>query len=416
MPANEFVERRCPTCGEALNVMKNDIEVVLRCTCEWKKGVQDRIKRTIHPTFYQNGVKRICHWRPPCFDMKESAPCYRFVKGQKILAIKKIYDFCFNNFSLEKSIITGRNIFIRGPKGSGRGLLIASMKFLAAGRDISVTPYSGEWAIFKAQVIDAESMGKPSETAKAILSREYLDPEFMTLENIKAEPFLLSQQRKIRGSSIFDLILAKRQAVRGAMAFSSSNFVGEIADTFGDKFYEVVMDDKTDMVLLLSPEEVLSIIRTVKSKLDKLDNSLPDFMEKFKNQKKHKAETNYAEILDESNLDYSFLLECMVCSKFSNNSSLTTTIEGFSLHNKTLKAMLDEIEKSKQDDPNSYERMVDRVSIGIIKQCKVLAEKMTDKEIKEVVKILWMAASSQFEEERKMAISMMNMMSGLENG
>ena len=131
----EFIQKNCPECGEPKNAIREGKERRLRCKCDWERGFFDRVKATIHPDFYEKSVKTLRDWHPAIYepfghwDKSKEMPTeeQRIVMAQKAVAIHLIYDYCYRKgaagVALEDSVSSGKNIFIRGPYGSGRGLL-----------------------------------------------------------------------------------------------------------------------------------------------------------------------------------------------------------------------------------------------------------------------------------------------------
>jgi hypothetical protein len=405
---NEFSERKCPVCGEPLNVLRGGKEIVLRCTCDWEKGFHERTKRTIHPSFYVGGVKKMVHWRPPMFNVDPQSQVYNFMVAQKVIAIRRIYDFSFTKDGLEGSIAKGRNLFVRGPKGSGRGLIVASIKFYAAAKDISATPVSGDWALFKNEVMEAESYSKQGEMAKASLGQTYVNVDLMTLENIRAEPGLLSAGRKIRGASVIDMVLAKRQAKQGSMVFSSFDFAREFGETFGDKLVEIINDDSTSMALLFSPQESDVIVKATENKLEQSRKAFYDMAGKTRKK-------NWNEELKDQDEDERTVFDLMACSSLlSASEEVSVELAAYreAGDNPYLRSLLKHVEADRLDDPLSHDDRLRRTVIEILRKSRHMSDKMTDKEVQELATIMRLSSDPVLDEDRRLAVILKKKMSG----
>lgn len=404
----DFSERKCPVCGEPLNVLRGGKEVVLRCTCDWEKGFHERTKRTIHPSFYVGGVKKMVHWRPPMFNVEPQSQVYNFMVAQKIVTIRRIYDFCFSREGLEGSIAKGRNLFVRGPKGSGRGLIVASIKFYAAAKDISATPVSGDWALLKNEIMEAESFSKQGEMAKASLVQSYVNVDLMTLENIRAETGLASSNRKLRGASIIDMVLAKRQARQGSMVFSSFDFVREFGESFGDKLVEIVNDDSTSMALLFSPQEADVIVKSTENKLEQSRKAFSEMAGKTRKK-------NWNEELKEQDEDERIVFDLMACSSLlSSSEEVSAELMAYreAGDNPYLRSLLRHVEANRLDDPLSYDDRLRRTVIEILRRSRHMSDKMSDKDVQELATIMRLSSDPGMNEARSLAVILKKKMSG----
>ena len=290
-----FEQKACPECGEPKNALRNGKEMLLRCKCDWERGFFDRVKATIHPEFYEKSVKTLRDWHPAIYepfghwDKSRKMPTeeQRMVMAQKAAAIHAIYDFCFRKaeggrVALEESVASGRNMFIRGPYGSGRGLLAASIKMMAAAKCLSATPVPAcEYDIFKSEIYRAEALGQEGGVAKAEVGSKYTGVDMMVLENVRAESTInmagAHVPRKFKAAGAVDAMMAERICRRGSMVVTSYSFVGEIADTFGDTFYDVFLrSDKTSLVLLLGKDEISRAVKSIRAQVQKITRSLQD--------------------------------------------------------------------------------------------------------------------------------------------
>lgn len=405
----EFSERTCPKCGEPLNTLREGREVVLRCTCDWEKGFHQRVKRTIHPTFYVGGVKKMIHWRPPLFNVDPNGHLYNFMVAQKVLAIRRVYDFAFCGGGLAASLASSRNLFIRGPKGSGRGLIVASIKFYAAAKDVSATPASGDWALFKNEVMEAENFNRQGEIAKASLGSSYINVDLMTIENIRAEPGLVSTRRKVRGAGIIDLVLAKRQSRFGSMVFSSFDFCKEFGDALGDKLPEIINEETTRLILLFSPQEADVSMRTVESRLEQCRKNFSDLAGKAR-KKNWREESSEQEQDRQIVMDFMASSSLLPCSEAVNMELSAFRTAG---DNPYVKSLLEHVEAERLDDPLSYEESFRGAVFDVLRRSKYMSERLTDKETSELASIMRLASDPSLPKQRALAILLKKKMSGI---
>lgn len=291
----EFEQKTCPECGEPKNALRSGKEILLRCKCDWERGFFDRVKATIHPEFYEKSVKTLRDWHPAIYepfghwDRSKEMPTeeQRVVMAQKAVAIHALYDFCFRKAgdgktALEESVASGKNMFIRGPYGSGRGLLAASIKMMAAAKCLSATPVPAyEYDIFKSEIYKAEALGQDGGIAKAEVGSKYTGVDIMVLENVRAESTInmagVHVPRKFKAAGAVDAMIAERICRRGSIVVTSYDFVGEIADTFGDTFYDVFLrSEKTSLILLLGKDEISRAVKSVRDQVKKTKASLQD--------------------------------------------------------------------------------------------------------------------------------------------
>ena len=239
----------------------------------------ERLRKTVAADCWRKN-KRLSDWSPPIFRNGGNGQFKSLIKVQKTMAMFKIYDFAYRcdknpetgfiTYALDRSIAGNKNLFIRGPHGSGRGLLIASIKMLAAMRDISATPYMDDWANLRSVMLLAKAYSKLGEETKMRLAEEYTNVTLMTLENLRGEYGDGYDERKItkRFAAIeqMDDVLSNRVGKPGSMVLSSYDFAKQIGDTLGDKIPEIMSSPNTTLILMLTPLEAESIYRVLRKR------------------------------------------------------------------------------------------------------------------------------------------------------
>ena len=173
----------CSRCGQPTAKEEDGKVTYLRCYCDWQRGYAERLRRTIHPEFLKP-VKTIKDWNPKLF----TTGFAEMMEVQKVLAIKRLRDFAYgqdyDRKALDSNLAERKNLFIRGPSGSGRGLLLATIKLHAAIREITVTPLPCDYDIFRADYAEAESFGQIGEEKKLVIAEKYETPQIMVVENV----------------------------------------------------------------------------------------------------------------------------------------------------------------------------------------------------------------------------------------
>lgn len=279
--------KTCPECGEPSIVSRDGKEVHKRCACDWERGFISRVARTVHREFWEDRVLNMADWRPSLFN-KDNAGLFRnLIRVQKAETIRAVYDFAYDitsmgkdgslRFSVEDSLAKGRNLFVRGPQGSGRGLLLAAIKMLCAMRGISTTPLPDDFAVCKSKVIEAEAFGKEGEEAKAAVDTCYANVALLVLQDVHGEYRTnFSSKEKVpvrsRGANGIDTLLARRLGKRGSLAMTSSEFAGQIGDTLGDKMMDILDSDKTRIATMFSPIEAEQFLHTLRDRHKMFDS------------------------------------------------------------------------------------------------------------------------------------------------
>src|SRR5258708_9399774 len=138
----EFIERFCNVCRQPKNEFVNGMEILRRCRCDWEIGFQERYEKTVTREFRKKILGKpltLTDWDPPLFKNGGNGKFTNFINVMKAAVAFRLHRYCFEvlnfcedtkarEYALEKSVGLRRNLFIRGPAGSGRGLLVAIMK------------------------------------------------------------------------------------------------------------------------------------------------------------------------------------------------------------------------------------------------------------------------------------------------
>lgn len=288
MPHEDKITKVCEKCGEPKFVDRGGREVQLRCRCDWVRGFTYRLRTTVPPDFWamKSGPKRMSDWSPKMFRPPNFMDFRDFARAQKSIAVKTIYDFAFRtdrdgNVSMLMAAEMGRNMAIRGPRRSGRGLLMACMKMLCATKDISTNPVPDEWSQMKYKLMGSEGLGGPLvEEAKLDVQSMYLDPKILFVEDIRGNREKgfngTETSRKIRGSTAMDNLLSERESQRKGCVLSSEEFSHQIGMSLGDKMLETLSDPRTERIILLSEPEAMDLLKS-------LNDRYKEFRKRVKN-------------------------------------------------------------------------------------------------------------------------------------
>ena len=402
MPANsEFIQVVCPKCGEQKNTLRNGQEVRLRCTCDWERGYHERIRRTVMPTFYENGRKTIMDWSPPMFKQGVGGEFKSFIKVQKSLAMRKIYDFCFRPvsdsprvYSLNRSVDTNRNLYIRGPLNSGRDLLLASIKIFAAAKDLSATPVPYEWATFKQDVAQSDWQGREAEMARIRIADQYRNVKLLTLANIQGETFWNDDKkpRRFRSSLVIDDILTRRMTMPGSIVLTSAEFIGQIADSMGDRLPEILTSPKTTIIIMFSVDEADSLLTSLTRKLLSL-RAAASKARSITEKKKIQEDLAEKKILEE-------ILDCLyletLLPDLSPNDSLTRLLDlDPGSYPQKVNEVFAQFKSDQQANNLTYREGVKRAKVMAVTECQELKHKLSVREMEEVGEMLSLACSGK---------------------
>lgn len=266
----EYIPRKCGECGIVKSELRDGKEHVMTCACEWKKEFLPRLDKYVGKEYHNLSIM---DWKPKIFRW-DQCKFPRFLKIQKATAIERLYEFGFKRkgdddskvCGLEKSIVGGRNLFIRGPIHSGKGLLVALVKTLAAAKGISSTHAPGDFELFKSEMLVCGEMGLTGADARIKVTANYEIPWLMTLENVKGEMTYKYTGEKTskmsRAAEAIDGVFARRaKSLSGSVVLTSVQFAKEIGDTIGCRIVEMIDSEKTAMILLLSNREIESLMR-----------------------------------------------------------------------------------------------------------------------------------------------------------
>lgn len=431
---NEFFPRKCPRCGDQKNKLINGQEFILRCRCDWEMGVRERLFRTVQPEFYD---KELCDWSPSIFKNGGFGVFKKFIKYQKANAIFRLDDFYYKRTtdgrpSIFRSIDHGRNLFIRGPINSGKGLLMASLKTFAASKEVSTTPLPGEWPTLKMALIESDSFSRSGEEAKVKIADDYRNVQIMTLENLRGEG-LVSQfeekflPRKFRGSTAFDDLLTRRTSAKGSMAFTSLDFIAQIGTSISDVLPEILLSDKTSLIILLSYKEADELWKGLTNRYSEIVSScsrlcgLSGSLDDPKKLTLAERKSTDAELEDFKQLLY--LREIFPNLKSWNQQSQKQDIAWFieeAITHGTAPAtapVLKEFEADKASGGMGFTNAMDEATILAVRKCKEMSSKLSNKECLEIGRMMSVACrQGGIDDEIAKAIALRNEMSGVAHG
>ena len=418
----------CPVCGRETTQMKDGKEFYLPCLCSWERGFHERLKRTIGSAYW---TKTLSDWNPPLFNQ----PCTfsDLMRVQKLAVISRLWSFCFKEVEIEgkkapilkQSLSSNRNLFIRGPAGSGRGLLSSCIKMMAAMKDITTTELPCEFDIFKTEVHESSSYSQAGEEARLVVYRKYIDPILFVLENIRSENINKNSQfqKKFRASDNIDSLLAKRQGKVGSMLVTSQDFLGDIGYYYGDRLIEELSSDRTMMILLLHPKEAdslrLALIQRQKSMVGVLYNYDKSIDKKYKRRIDKQSQIEDMSLIEEGMYFEDAFEEIPVSDK---ETATTQSIQGlFSTGSEQIpydRFIIDiytKFEANKKEQNTVYQRGIQQAITNGVKACKELSSLMTDRECFEIGKMLAMASKrdkNHLKEIEGKAAEMILVMSG----
>lgn len=418
----------CPVCGRTTIQIKDGKEMYLPCLCVWERGFHERLKRTVGSSYW---TKTLSNWNPPLFDR----PCsfHDLIRVQKLVVISRLWSFCFKEVtldekkvpSLKQSIAHNRNLFIRGPSGSGRGLLTSCVKIFAAMKDISITELPCEFDIFKTEVAESSSYSKSGEDARLVVLRKYIDPLIFVLENIRSENINKNSQfqKKYKAADQIDAIFAKRQSHSGSIIITSQDFLGDIGDYYGDRIVEEMSLDKTMMILLFHPSEIdalrVALVHRQKSFASVLSNYDNNTSKKDKRRIDKQSQAEDMSLIEEGMyfedaFEHIPVPDEEAASAHSIQSLFSTGNEHLPYERFVIE-VYNKFEENKKEQNVVYQKGIQRAMINGVKACKELSSLMTDRECLELGKMIATASKrdkSKLKEIEEKAFDMVLTMSG----
>jgi len=401
----------CTICGKPTSKVVDGRIFYIRCLCDYSRGYRERMRKTIHVEF-REPLKTIQDWDPKLFRTGFA----ELMEIQKIFAIKRIRDFAFgkdyDKGAFDHNISSRNNLFVRGPARSGRGLLLATVKLHAAIREVSVTPLPCDYDIFRADFAEAESFGVVGEEKKAHVAEKYEYPQIMIVENVRAEQRIKSlkgeQTKRIRGSTGVDAMIARRMAKPGSILVSSYDFAGDIADSMGDRMYEVLESPKTSRLLLFDPDESVSLRKALYERkgimLDRLEQIRGDNSTDRKLRMEKMTEDEQYALLEEA----LFFEEAFGgLPPMAGQDALPIHVQmemgapKWAKRDRALKVWTSFVE-SRKDQDAEFKQGIKRARIEAVRSCKALSPKMTEQEMLETGVLLSYACSVDASKEDEM--------------
>lgn len=395
-------------CGEPKIALKDGVEVQLRCRCDWKRGFFERIRRTVHPDYWEREPKTILDWDPDIFRREKAESFFRLMQAQKVALFLRLYGYCFELkeeredkskvYGIDRSIATGRNLYIRGPGNSGRGLLVSMVKTFCAMRGISVTPLPGDFAIFKSELQEAGSYGKDGTSARIAVSQNYLNVDVLALESLCGDKKINMAGHRVgnraRVADAIDNLVAKRMAKEGSILVTSHEFVGEIGETLGDKLFAVLDSPSTTPVLMFHPREGNSLLLALQKRRQFFHDIFQQELDEDEGRKKSKKTSQEKRItLEQAELLRESFYFGDAFPKIPGAEADVPMSQAVMTASKGVQEIYSEFETEKKANSSTY-RQGRSVAIGnAVRSCRELSSKMTEREISETGKLLSLATS-----------------------
>jgi hypothetical protein len=372
-------------------------------------------------------------WDPPLF---REGGYPEFLAAQTAMVPVRLFRFAFRDNAIQRQVGGRKNLFIRGPSGSGRGLLAANIKRHALFCELSVTPIPNDYDILKGELGESERFGDVGDIAKAALNGKYESPDLTVIEHIRAEQKFrdsdgVNRIRRVKGHTSLDTLLARRVLRRGGIVVTSSDFLGEIADSMGDRMFDELSSPRTEMILMLSPKETIDLenaLAAAKSKYVKLIKRLGEEKkaESTSDQSRldKKAEQDDMRVLEEA-IYFDHAFPHMKTKEAQDNSPISYSIESFMEHWKRSAEATQVWNKVKEAQGSAeFEAGLKKAQRDIIDSCSVLAKKLSEGEKEEIGAMLSKATSIKpgkegedlLEKWRQQAHRCKMIMSGKENG
>lgn len=415
-----FTQRFCETCKHPKNVIRDDgSEMILRCECDFRRWSREEIKKHIHPEQWEsseldeNGQPKtflpsLPAWEPPKFKAGGEGNFKNFIEVQKARALYVLNEFCFKvvsedlktgekKFALDQSFQNGSNLFIRGPSGSGRGLLMANIKLFAILRRLSTTPNPYNWSIFKNFVARAAAFGAEGIEARDWIAGHCSQVNILTLDGLRGETNQFSDERRpparFRQAEAVDGILSDRQMRKGSMVFTSYDFIRQIGYSVGDKLPEILQSDKTMMILLFEPDEADSLLNALVNRVSSL-RTLATQLEAA-TEKKHEDR-----MVQSANIDK--VTEAFYIEEMFHELPVDKT-ESFAFQMRLpggrypniLRQHWTQFCLKKDKNDREFKQTCEKVLVNIVRDCRDLTAKMTDKEMLETGLMMRKACSEK---------------------
>jgi len=395
----------CTRCNQPSSKVVDGKLVYLRCHCDWGRGYAERLRKTIHAEF-RKPLKTIKDWDPPLF----ASGFMELMEVQKLLAVKRIKDFAYgvdyDRKAFDINLNNRNNLFIRGPAGSGRGLLLASIKIHAAIREVTVTPIPCDYDIFRADFSEAEALGHVGEEKRIFVSQKYQHPQVMTVENVRAEVRFNDRPRRIKGAQQLDAMMAKRLVHPGIIVVTSYDFVGEILDSMGDRMFEVLNSPRTKHILLFSPEESLALEKALYERkrlmLERMEGIRNDDSKDRKMRMEKMSEDEQLAVLEDA-LFFEEAFRGLKTAAGYDALPIQAQMEmgapDWAKRDRVLKAWQAFV-SSRKDNDVAFKEGIRRARIEAVRGCKGLANKMTEGEMLEAGRMLSHACLVSGEDEK----------------
>jgi hypothetical protein len=428
---NVLGQKKCHRCGYSLVELREGRPVYLRCLCEWDRAFRARVSETLLPDFYTRTMR---DWNPPLF----AAGGYRaFMEAQLAMVPIRVFRYAFKDDAIKANVRARRNLFVRGPAGSGRGLLAACVKRHAIFSELSVTRLPNDYDILKNELAESDVFGSVGEGAKVALNGKYESPDLMVVEHARAEQKFKpnhgeERTRKIKGFAALDALLARRVQGAGCMMVTSSDFLGQIAESMGDRMLEELSSPRTDMILMLSPKETLDLDNEINARRKWFVEFVMAFgggtkiADEGKSRLEKNADMGEVETFRQA-LYFEAAFPVVVEREGIDNMKIKKLVEsGIDKWERAGEALpvWTRFCEARETGSAEFEEGVAGAQMTVVEACRSLAEKLSQREKEEVGKMLGKAASVNPDDPgdeilaswREQAEKHRRIMSGEENG
>lgn len=407
----EYVPRYCEKCGAKKSELRDETEYMLKCRCDWERQFWPMLTSTVHESFRH---KSMGDWSPKLFRQAQSRSFKRLIKIQKADAIFKVWNFAFRPIpkgltttsALSRSIQSKQNLYIRGPKNSGRGLITSSIKLLAAIRTIGSTPLPGDFDTFKSDLAQTEALGPTGGDARVLVAQKYEEPPLLALEDVRGETTTRYSGDKVpkrsKAADAIDRLLAARGLRPGSMLLSGPDFIGQLQDTLGDRLPEVLDSENTSIILLFHPKEADALLAGLKMYRESLREVVTQALGVNSSDKLSTKDKKYfdeqAELLRQA-LYFGEAFQnvpegCDPMGSVGEGLSFFDQIADAADKNRLHKKMLEVLRAfnaAKASKDEAYADGVRTAQVCAARSCKTLASRMTERELYETGRLMSLA-------------------------
>lgn len=394
--SKEYEPIICEKCKEPKSRLREDgVEAFMKCQCNYIHGVLDAALEGIHADCLG---KTMSDWSPPIFKVENAGAFRALITTQMAQAVATIHEFAFRDvggrkIGIHKSIRDRKTLFVRGPHGSGKGLLMASVKFAALTRKLSVTSAKAQsFDDFKYAIINSKFHSLPGYECKAFVAEEYETVDLMTIEGLRAD-----SSRTFSATNDLDALIARRCLRDGAMMLTSEQSCGQIGGSLGERLRDSLSKESCDLIMMFDPREAECLHRSLLEHRDSTLKSIFDQAMLGGEARKATATAKMAEREERLLLDKVFFFEDAFPLPRTDADPFKLLRLGQAPH--VVQSQWNKFSQAKAAKGLDYEEGIRKAQMDAVRACKVLADKMTDKEIAHVGKLVSCATSGEARKE-----------------